>query len=131
MVRAKERKTRFDERHWSDKSLEEMTDRDWRIFREDYNISTKGGRIPYPLRFWEEAGLSSELLTVINALNYKVRHVALPSSSILRACVSLFSYNIVFGSVTARHLTQSIWSITVEKVASNIFNHRAYIGGLL
>ena len=25
-------------RHWSEKSLEEMTDRDWRIFKEDFDI---------------------------------------------------------------------------------------------
>lgn len=75
MIRAKERKTRFDERHWSDKSLPEMTDRDWRIFREDYNISTKGGRIPNPLRSWDEAGLNSDVLKVIDALSYKVRQV--------------------------------------------------------
>lgn len=30
------------EKHWSDKKKEEMTDRDWRIFKEDYNISFKG-----------------------------------------------------------------------------------------
>jgi ATP-dependent RNA helicase DDX23/PRP28 len=27
------------DRHWSEKALEEMTERDWRIFREDYSIS--------------------------------------------------------------------------------------------
>ena len=71
-MRAKERKTRFDERHWSDKSLPEMMDRDWRIFREDYNIATKGGRIPFPLRSWSEACLSTEILDVIYSLNYTV-----------------------------------------------------------
>jgi ATP-dependent RNA helicase DDX23/PRP28 len=30
------------DRHWSEKELIEMTERDWRIFREDYNIATKG-----------------------------------------------------------------------------------------
>jgi ATP-dependent RNA helicase DDX23/PRP28 len=29
-------------RHWSEKPLEEMTQRDWRIFREDFNIVAKG-----------------------------------------------------------------------------------------
>jgi len=37
------RQVAFDERHWSDKPLEEMKERDWRIFREDFNISTKVG----------------------------------------------------------------------------------------
>lgn len=27
------------EKHWTEKSLEKMTERDWRIFREDFNIS--------------------------------------------------------------------------------------------
>lgn len=31
-----------DERHWTDKKLEEMKDRDWRIFREDFSIATRG-----------------------------------------------------------------------------------------
>ncbi|KAF3791391.1 hypothetical protein EJ110_NYTH07041 [Nymphaea thermarum] len=30
------------DRHWSEKKLEEMTERDWRIFREDFNISYEG-----------------------------------------------------------------------------------------
>lgn len=72
VVRAKERKTRFDERHWSEKSLPEMTDRDWRIFKEDYNISTKGGRVPFPMRYWNEAGLNSDVLDVIHSLHYTV-----------------------------------------------------------
>jgi ATP-dependent RNA helicase DDX23/PRP28 len=41
-------------RHWSEKSLETMQDRDWRIFREDFNITTKGGTIPNPMRSWDE-----------------------------------------------------------------------------
>ena len=71
-VKEKERKTKFDERHWSEKSLPQMAYRDWRIFREDYNIATKGGRIPYPLRSWAEAGISSDILEVIHSLHYKV-----------------------------------------------------------
>lgn len=34
------------DRHWSQKKLEEMTERDWRIFREDFNISYKDSKIP-------------------------------------------------------------------------------------
>ena len=39
---SKEKKAAFDDRHWSQKPLEEMKDRDWRILKEDYNISIKG-----------------------------------------------------------------------------------------
>ena len=42
---AKVRKQHWDERHWTEKTLEEMTERDWRIFKEDFNISTKGTRL--------------------------------------------------------------------------------------
>ena len=38
----KEEKIALKERHWKMKELSEMADRDWRIFKEDYNISAKG-----------------------------------------------------------------------------------------
>lgn len=41
--------------HWTTKALEAMTDRDWRIFREDHNISYKGSKIPKPFRSWSDA----------------------------------------------------------------------------
>lgn len=44
-------------KHWSEKSLADMKLRDWRIFKEDHRITTKGGSIPNPVRRWEEAGL--------------------------------------------------------------------------
>lgn len=34
-----------------------MTERDWRIFREDNNIVIKGGRVPKPMREWHEYNL--------------------------------------------------------------------------
>lgn len=36
-------------RHWREKALNEMEDRDWRIFREDFDISTSGAA-PLPIR---------------------------------------------------------------------------------
>jgi ATP-dependent RNA helicase DDX23/PRP28 len=48
-----------------------MTTRDWRIFREDHNIATKGGSIPNPIRNWEESGMPSWLLKGIADLNFK------------------------------------------------------------
>ncbi|KRZ85086.1 putative ATP-dependent RNA helicase DDX23 [Trichinella sp. T8] len=67
---AKEAKQKWDDRHWTQKSLEEMTDRDWRIFREDYNISIKGGNVPKPIRSWLEAGFPTEILDVIMKIGY-------------------------------------------------------------
>ncbi|RID66944.1 hypothetical protein BRARA_D02052 [Brassica rapa] len=59
------------DRHWSDKRLEEMSERDWRIFREDFNISYKGSKIPRPMRSWEESKLTSELLKAVERAGYK------------------------------------------------------------
>lgn len=39
---------------WNEKKIGEMTDRDWRIFREDNEIFIKGGRVPNPFRDWGE-----------------------------------------------------------------------------
>ncbi|CAG0893505.1 unnamed protein product [Darwinula stevensoni] len=69
-VKTKEDKQKWDDRHWSEKALDEMTERDWRIFREDYNITIKGGRVPNPLRSWKESNLCSELLEIIIRLSY-------------------------------------------------------------
>ncbi|CAF2122674.1 unnamed protein product [Brassica napus] len=58
------------DRHWSDKRLDEMSERDWRIFKEDFNISYKGSKIPPPMRSWEESKLSSELLKAVERAGY-------------------------------------------------------------
>lgn len=70
-VKRKEEKEKWDDRHWSQKRVDEMSERDWRIFREDYNITLKGGRIPNPLRCWDEAGLPQTLRDIIDTLGYK------------------------------------------------------------
>ena len=59
-----------DERHWSDKPLDEMKDRDWRIFREDFSISARGGSIPLPLRNWRESNIPEKILDVIDEVGY-------------------------------------------------------------
>lgn len=59
------------DRHWSDKKLEEMTERDWRIFREDFNISYKGSKIPRPMRNWAESKLSTELMKAVERAGYR------------------------------------------------------------
>ena len=58
-------------KHWTQKALEEMTERDWRIFKEDFNISTKGGSIPVPLRYWKESKLHQRILDAIERVGYK------------------------------------------------------------
>ena len=71
--------SRFDDRHWREKTLEDMTDRDWRIFKEDYNISSKGGNIPRAIRAWEEATLPPFIKDILVEVNYLVSR---PNASI-------------------------------------------------
>ncbi|CAI7854053.1 unnamed protein product [Closterium sp. NIES-54] len=47
-----------------------MNERDWRIFREDFNIAYKGSKVPRPMRNWEESGLSAELLRAVKEIGY-------------------------------------------------------------
>jgi ATP-dependent RNA helicase DDX23/PRP28 len=56
--------------HWSLKKHEQMIERDWRIFREDNDIIIKGGRVPNPIRFWNEASLPSIIQDSIHRLGY-------------------------------------------------------------
>ncbi|KIW17567.1 pre-mRNA-splicing ATP-dependent RNA helicase prp28 [Exophiala spinifera] len=58
------------DKHWSEKRLDQMRERDWRIFKEDFNISTKGGGIPNPMRNWKESGLPRRLLDIIDQVGY-------------------------------------------------------------
>ncbi|ANZ75731.1 BA75_02066T0 [Komagataella pastoris] len=56
--------------HWRRKAISEMTLRDWRILKEDYNISSKGGDIPNPLRYWEESNIKKEILDIVQSLGF-------------------------------------------------------------
>ena len=54
-----------------------MTDRDWRIFREDYEIVTKGNRRHpataqriMPFRNWHESQLPGEILAAVHKARY-------------------------------------------------------------
>ena len=70
------------DKHWSEKKLEHLRERDWRIFKEDYNITTKGGSIPNPMRSWDESGLPKRLLDVVDLVGYTepsaVQRAAIP-----------------------------------------------------
>ncbi|KAK5962095.1 mRNA splicing protein PRP28 PWA37_000128 [Arxiozyma heterogenica] len=52
-------------KHWSEKSYEEMTKRDWRVFNEEFHISIQSetfessleNKIRHPLRKWDELNL--------------------------------------------------------------------------
>ncbi|CAM9650215.1 unnamed protein product [Chrysoparadoxa australica] len=57
--------------HWKDKKLADMTERDWRIFREDFDIRIRGGKAPLPLRFWKEGKFPEGIDEAIEDLGYK------------------------------------------------------------
>lgn len=72
-------------KHWTEKTRTQMTDRDWRIFREDYGISTKGGSIEHPLRSWDELKAKGADIvdTIVNRLKFKeptpIQRAAIPN----------------------------------------------------
>ena len=51
MERRKAAKSGIDERHWTDKPLLEMKERDWRIFREDFSIAARGEHLLCNIQF--------------------------------------------------------------------------------
>ncbi|CAH1765657.1 9011_t:CDS:2 [Entrophospora sp. SA101] len=53
------------------KPLTEMKERDWHIFKEDFNIATKGGSIPNSIRPWKEFGLPQRILDLIENIGHK------------------------------------------------------------
>ena len=57
--------------HWSKKKTAEMTERDWRIFREDNDILIKGGKVINPMRDWIEAPLPPIIFDAVRRLGYK------------------------------------------------------------
>lgn len=64
-------RAQWDERHWTEKPLAEMRDRDWRIFKEDYSIASKGGSVPHPYRSWEESSIPGPILQAIQDIGYR------------------------------------------------------------
>ncbi|KAF2454798.1 pre-mRNA-splicing ATP-dependent RNA helicase prp28 [Lineolata rhizophorae] len=71
------------DKHWSEKRLDQMRERDWRIFKEDFNISTKGGSIPNPMRSWDESGLPKRLMEIVDSVGY------VEPTPVQRACIPI------------------------------------------
>jgi ATP-dependent RNA helicase DDX23/PRP28 len=59
-----------EEYSWTKKPIEDMSVRDWRILREDFEIAVKGTSVPNPLRVWDEAALPDWTLRAIKDANY-------------------------------------------------------------
>ena len=54
--------------NYNDKHYSDMTKRDWKLFREEYNISLKNSEIP-PIRSWNESQLNRHLIELLKDLN--------------------------------------------------------------
>ncbi len=80
-------------KHWSEKPLGDMSERDWRILREDHEIIIKGGRVPPPIRSWDEGKLPSSIMKAINELEYKkptsIQMQAIPVGALRRDLIGL------------------------------------------
>ncbi|KAI1890212.1 hypothetical protein AGOR_G00151350 [Albula goreensis] len=117
-VRKKEAKQRWDDRHWSQKKLDEMTDRDWRIFREDYSITTKGGKIPNPIRNWKEYTLPPHILEVIDKCGYKeptpIQRQAIPIGLQNRDIIGVAETG--SGKTAAFLIPLLVWITTLPKI---------------
>lgn len=57
--------------HWSKKTREQMTPRDWRIFKEDHKIVATGRKAPNPMRLWDEGNLPETLRENIRKADYE------------------------------------------------------------
>lgn len=56
--------------HWLEKPLADMTSRDWRIFREDFQLTIQNGGNNTPLRSWEESDIPPLLLAAIRSAGF-------------------------------------------------------------
>jgi ATP-dependent RNA helicase DDX23/PRP28 len=81
--------------HWSKKLTKEMTDRDWKIFKEDYQVFVTGGKGPNPFRSWSESGLPRDLLDAIYKAGYTkptpIQMQAIPIAMIPKDLVGISS----------------------------------------
>lgn len=51
--------------HWKDKPLLEMTPRDWRIFKDEFSISSKGSDVSNPMRSWQEEQIPETMVDIL------------------------------------------------------------------
>ncbi|GFT76059.1 probable ATP-dependent RNA helicase DDX23 [Nephila pilipes] len=120
-IKRKEDKQKWDDRHWSQKSMDEMTERDWRIFREDFNIAIKGGRIPNPIRHWKESGLTKSILDIIEQLGYKeptpIQRQAIPIGLQNRDIIGVAETG--SGKTLAFLIPLLVWITSLPKIVRN------------
>jgi ATP-dependent RNA helicase DDX23/PRP28 len=81
--------------HWKQKLVAEMTARDWRIFREDFQIYVQGRDVPNPFRSWSESPLPKMLLDAVHKVGYlkptPIQMQAIPIAMVPRDLVAISS----------------------------------------
>ena len=79
-----------------------MTERDWRIMKEDFDIRIRGGSAPLPLRAWHEAPLGEGILRAITEAKYvqpsPIQRQAIPVGLELRDLIGATRRRLVFGA---------------------------------
>lgn len=58
-------------KQWLTKSYEDMTERDWKIFREDNDIRVIYGKAPHPIREFGDGELNTRIVDNIKSAGYK------------------------------------------------------------
>jgi ATP-dependent RNA helicase DDX23/PRP28 len=84
-----------DLRPWQEKTLDEMTQRDWTILREEFQMLTRGTNIPNPLRFWDDLNIyqvPNDLMDAIHAMGYQhptgIQRIAMPTALLNRDLIA-------------------------------------------
>lgn len=81
------------EKNWREKTLNEMTERDWRIFRKDFEIVYKCENYSKPLRSWDESDLK---INLINTIKHKL-HLINPTPIQRAAIPSALDFKDILG----------------------------------
>lgn len=71
LINSMEENRKWNNRHWSEKEFFEMNERDWSMFREDYDITVTGDNIPPPVISWNECKMHRKILQAIQNAGYK------------------------------------------------------------
>lgn len=70
-MKKREDKQAWDDRHWTDKEVERMTQRkDWRISGKILQHCHQGRQHLKPIQQWREAGLPLEIVDIIDKIGY-------------------------------------------------------------
>jgi len=79
--------------HWTEKPLDDMNARDWRIMKEDFDIRIRGGKAPPPLRFWNEMAVPEGIHKAIADAKYRdpspIQRQAIPVGLELRDLIGV------------------------------------------